>query len=75
MPKMSEPGQQVKVWLPQPLYDALNQESDDSGRKMAEIMREAIAERYQRQAVEAGLDVVIDAGARTFREVFNEVSG
>jgi len=72
MPKMNQDGQQVKVWLPQPLYDGLNQESGDSGRSMAEIVREAIAERYQRQAQEAGLDVVIDAGAGAYRKVFNE---
>jgi len=50
-------GQQVKVWLPQPLYDALRAEAKDTGRSMSEIGREEIAERYRRQAEGVGIDI------------------
>lgn len=60
MPRMRQPGQQIKVWLPQPLYDAIKQDRKDTGRPMAEIARGIIADHYQRLARAAGLDVVMD---------------
>jgi len=50
MPKMTESGKQIKVWLPDPLYAELSQEAQDTGRKMAEIVREQMADRYYQQS-------------------------
>lgn len=46
MPKMSEPGKQIKVWLPMPIHNQLENEAEQTGRKKAEIAREQIAARY-----------------------------
>lgn len=50
MPKMGK-GKQVKVFIPTPLYKLLKREANHTGRPMAEIMREEIADRYQDQLV------------------------
>lgn len=52
MPKMGQPGQQIKVWLPRPVYKALRRESDVTGRPMAEIAREELTERYANELAE-----------------------
>jgi hypothetical protein len=46
-------GAQIKVKVPMPLYRLLRREAKGTGRTMAEIVREELAERY-RDEVELG---------------------
>jgi len=40
-------GKQVKVYLPAFLYRLLSKEAQTTGRAMAEIIREEVAQRYR----------------------------
>jgi len=63
MPKLGE-GEQVKVWLPTHLLDALRQDAKDCGeRHIQSIMRMILGRHYQGQVREAGLDTVEMQGA------------
>jgi len=53
MPKMSEPGQQIKVWLPDHILDALRQDAKDGGeRKVQPVIRYILGQHYRDQLVE-----------------------
>ena len=59
MPKMPEPGKQIKVWLPQHILDALGQEAKDSGEKRVQsIVRIILGRHYRGQVREVGPDAV-----------------
>ena len=61
MPKMSEPGKQIKVWLPNHVLAALQQDAKDNGEsKVQPVVRHILGAHYCRQAEAAGLDIQIE---------------
>lgn len=60
MPKMSEQGKQIKVWLPMHLLDGLRQDAKAGGeRHIQSVIRHILGQYYRQQAKMAGVEVAI----------------
>jgi hypothetical protein len=60
MPNLGD-GQQIKVWFPEHILDALWQDAKDSGeRHVQPLVRYIIGKHYQEQA--NGVGLVVDEG-------------